>query len=249
MIYNFQKGQTAEFMLNKLRSRFTSESDFVLDKLTNVPFEKIQLKNNAYVYSHGEHEHYMFAYKHRFATERYSTLPKYHISECQTRETYTGFRFSHQMPVNIYCIDQRKSLGAKTLELCKNCIKEVNFFSFGDKDIEWFEVILKKADQREYSDEDLRLDGYTRDWNHVSKAYRTKMNYTCEKCRINLKERRTEFFCETHHIDHNKANNNTENLQCLCVKCHSEVDNIHTHNYSSGRNLEKLSAFELHFDR
>ncbi|MDZ7694882.1 MAG: hypothetical protein U5K69_27815 [Balneolaceae bacterium] len=189
----------------------------------------------------------MFAYKKRFATEHYDTLPRYHITDCETRETYTGFRFANRMPVNIYCTDQRKDLGPKNLELCKNCHRQVNFYSYGDDQTDWFDVILKKGENRDYTEDDLRFDGYTRDWRQVSKAYRYKRGFICETCGIDLSDRRMEWFCEVHHIDNDKTNNTLNNLKCLCVKCHSNVDDKHRSNYSEGKNKDKLKQFDIYF--
>jgi len=48
-------------------------------------------------------------------------------------------------------------------------------------------------------------------------------------------------------VDHIKAwelcNLNEENLQCLCVLCHSQKDTVHQKNYSKGANLKKVKEF------
>lgn len=247
MIYDFKKGQTAEYLLNKLKTHFAGDSDFLFQKIESVPHEKIVRNESSFIYRNGENEYYMFAYKKRFSTLRYDAFPKYHITNCETRDTYIGYCFANQMPVSIYCIDRRKDLGKHNLELCKNCQRELSFFSYGDEETQWFDVILKKAAKREYTKEDLRIDGYTRNWNQVSKAYRFKKNFICESCRIDLSERRAEWFCEVHHVDGNKANNSLENLQCLCIRCHSNVDDSHRANYAHGNNKMKLNQFNLQF--
>ena len=244
MLYDFLEGNTATFLMEKLKARFVRESKFEIDPIEGITFDLVKKKDGSFLFQKGEQEYYVFAYKKKFATVSYGTLPKFHITDCETRETYSGYRFANQMPVEIYCIDQRINLGAQHLELCKNCIRKINFFSFGTSDLKWYDVILKNAGNRNYTNEDLRLDGYTRDWNHVSKAYRFKNDFTCETCGVNLSSRKAEFFCEVHHKDKNKTNNSPENLECLCVKCHAEQ---HIQNYSSGKNKAKLEQFELQF--
>ncbi|MAL19438.1 MAG: hypothetical protein CL670_04635 [Balneola sp.] len=245
MIYDFTKGITAGFLLDKLRARYVRDSDFEIDTLHDIRYRKLKRIGNSFIYNSGNNEYYMFAYLHRYATKQHDGLPKYHIIDCTTMEEYTGFRFANKMPVEIYCIDQRESLGKIDLELCKNCIKESNLSVFGSGDFAWYDVILSKSNDRDYSKDELRNDGYTLDWNHVSKAYRAKNHYICEECGIKLKARKAEFFCEVHHIDANKQNNSINNLKCLCVQCHSEVDKVHKRNYSKGRNLEKLKNFKV----
>lgn len=247
MIYDFTKGNTADYILDKLQADYADLSSFKFKHHEGITHEKITEVDGTFFYKEGEHEHYMFAYKKRFATEHYNTLPKYHIADCRTRESYTGFRFANRMPVNIYCTDQRKYLGEKNLDLCRNCQREIDFFSFGTEETEWYDVILKKADNRDYSKNDLRYDGYTRDWKQVSKAYRFKRNFVCESCGIDLSDRRKEWFCEVHHIDHDKTNNTPQNLECLCVKCHANVDDKHRTNYSEDKNKTKLKQFNIYF--
>ncbi|WP_409029047.1 HNH endonuclease [Gracilimonas sediminicola] len=249
MIYDFRKGDTAEYILEKLKASITGTSAFEIDPIKNIPHHEIEIKDRSFIHRKGENEFYMFAYKSKYQTEVYDSLPKYHITDCETRETYSGFRFANHMPVEIYCINQRKSLGAQHLELCKNCIREVNFYSMGNYDTDWFEVILAKANEREYTKYDLRSDGYTRDWGHVSKAYRYRKDFVCEECGIDLSEKRAEFFCEVHHIDRDKTNNQTKNLRCLCIRCHSKVDAVHEKNYSKNPNLTKLNQFKLLFPK
>ena len=245
MIYDFKKGDTANFLLDTLKAEIGEASTFEVIPITNVSVHEIEFKGNTYVYRQGENEIYMFAYKSRFETIKHGTLPKYHIMQCETRRTYSGYRFANQMPVDIYCANQRKDMGPKHLELCRHCVKEVNFFSFGTSDMPWYDVVLKLANKRDYTQEDIKANGYTRDWGHVSKAYREKKNYICEQCAINLSDRYNQYFCEVHHKDRDKANNKTKNLECLCITCHSEKDEIHRANYSKGANNMKLNQFKL----
>lgn len=247
MIYDFKKGETAEFILKKLKAKFSNQSDFEFQRLESIPHEKIELKGSSYVYQHGEHEYYMFAYKRKFATIEFNTLPRYHITNCITRKTYSGYRFANEMPVYIYCSDQRKDLGAKHLDLCNNCHEQINFLSYGEGEREWYEVILQKAENRDYTENDLRSDGYTMDWNQVSKAYRHVKSFVCEVCGLNLSDKYLQYFCEVHHINNIKTDNSFGNLKCLCIKCHSEVDDKHQANYSSGYSKSKLSQFEIYF--
>ena len=151
------------------------------------------------------------------------------------------------MPVDIYCSDQRKDLGSNNLQLCKNCHEQINFLSYGEGETEWYKVILRKAENRDYAESELRSDGYTMDWNQVSKAYRYIRGFVCENCGLNLSNKHNQFFCEVHHINNIKTDNSIGNLRCLCVKCHSQVDERHRSNYASGYGKSKLNQFEIYF--
>ena len=243
MIYDFTKGVTAEYLLNKLKARFVTESDFEYKRLDGIHHEKINLVNGSYIYREGENEYYMFAYLKRYATKEYDDLPRYHITSCPNLQTYTGYSFANEMPVEIYCKDQHRDIGKKNLDLCKDCHNEINYFSLGDAETNWFDVILKKAENRNYKQEDRRRDCYTKDWKQISKAYRYKKGFICEVCGIDLSNKSYQYFCEVHHKN-KKTDNSLEDLECLCIKCHSEKDKTHIENYSSGNNKKKLNLFK-----
>lgn len=242
MIYDFTQGVTAEYLLKKLKASFSTESDFEYKRLEGIPHEKINFENGSYIYREGENEYYMFAYLKRYATIEYDDLPRYHITTCPNLQTYTGYRYANEMPVEIYCTDQRRNLGKNNLKLCGDCHNEINYFSLGDSETDWFDAILKKAENRNYAQEDRRRDGYTKDWKQISKAYRYKKGFICEECGIDLSNKNHQYFCEVHHKS-KKTDNSLKSLECLCIKCHSEKDMTHTENYSSGNNKIKLNQF------
>lgn len=74
--------------------------------------------------------------------------------------------------------------------------------------------------------------GNTKDWREVSEAYMAEHDYTCEQCGVQVSDFDHEYI-QVHHINGDRTNNKTANLKCLCVKCHSEVDQQHKKNFSS----------------
>ena len=91
--------------------------------------------------------------------------------------------------------------------------------------------------------------GYVHGWEQISKDYREKRNYTCERCGIHIEDPLDRRFIHVHHKDGNKANNRISNLECLCIDCHSHVDAHHEQNFSSGANSILLKAFRKKFKR
>jgi hypothetical protein len=62
-----------------------------------------------------------------------------------------------------------------------------------------------------------------------------------------MSEQKYSKFWQTHHIKGNeKLNNKRINLKCLCIKCHSEVDEYHKHQFKSIENLLSLKQFETY---
>jgi hypothetical protein len=63
---------------------------------------------------------------------------------------------------------------------------------------------------------------YVPNWQEISRQTRRNRGYTCEICNINLSSYKN--LLHTHHKNRDKRDNSEENLQVLCVECHSEQD-------------------------
>lgn len=250
-VYNFLQGSTAKWLEEKLLRGLREGSIYNYKPLSNVSWNKIKVDNNRFTYSTGESIFYMFAYKARYATIYWKDLPKFHTELCRTRIEFPNFEYGSHMPVNIFCTDQNINLGEQRLRFCRNCNRERNFFRFGNKYDTWDEVIMDIATEKTkigYQDQEVRSDGYTMDWQHVSYAARSLSNFTCKKCSISLVDN-DAFYLEVHHKDYNRRNNFIENLEVLCVDCHANVDDQHIRNFSTGEGRRKLAAFKMKFKR
>lgn len=64
--------------------------------------------------------------------------------------------------------------------------------------------------------------------------------WTCSKCGILLNSKENHYYLEVHHKDRDKMNNNSENLESLCVLCHADE---HQKNFSIGLNKVKVIDF------
>jgi hypothetical protein len=84
-----------------------------------------------------------------------------------------------------------------------------------------------------YTDENAPADGYTTDWNEVSKQRREQFGYICQQCGIDLSSHKN--LVQTHHINGVKSDNSLSNLKVLCVECHSLQAN-HEHMKISAAN-------------
>ncbi|WP_422005267.1 HNH endonuclease [Roseivirga pacifica] len=246
MIYDFSNGLLAELIKEGLLSEIEQRSKFQYEPVIIKDFSRLKKIGESFYAVKGEDIYHMFSYKSSYYTVRYGRLPAYHIADCKTIEEYSGFTFSSQMPVEVYCLDQQKSLGDQNLKLCGNCKASLSLFGFLSGDKAWFEAIIElagKQTKRGYDNELLRGDGYTKDWKQLSMAVRLRDEMKCQKCRQQF-DNSSRYFLEVHHADHDKQNNRGRNLMSLCVKCHSKVDEMHRRNFSSDEGKKKLAGYQ-----
>ena len=83
---------------------------------------------------------------------------------------------------------------------------------------------------------EVDIFGYTKDWEAVSRAYRTKKDFSCEACGLHIENELDRMYLHTHHINGNKIDNREHNLRCLCVRCHANVDENHQQRLTTGAN-------------
>lgn len=65
-------------------------------------------------------------------------------------------------------------------------------------------------------------DKYASNWTSISKKWKEKANWTCQKCRVYLGRKEHKRLLQVHHINRNSLDNRETNLIALCLVCHSE---------------------------
>ena len=201
-------------------------------------------------------EHQVFMYKRDYHLEAYGK-PRIHLCQCDTiNEFIAGGRFrqlyryanTEEVPVR-NMDDNNKEEIVGELPLCKSCRKLINNSELkpGATSID-FVNILKAAGDASTSHpaqqaQEVDIFGYVKNWEIISKAYRIKQNFTCEKCGYHATTPMDRRFLQVHHIDGDKLNNQESNLQCLCISCHANVDNAHRRNFADPSNSAQLEDF------
>lgn len=186
----------------------------------------------------------VFLYKKDYHLEKYGK-PRFHICKCETIEEFISIgRFrqhyvrANSEPVPVIDLDNGMILKKiDALPLCNYCRKIVT--GYGNMDSSDFVEMLKSANdnqQKDYEGVELDLFGYTKDWDMISKQYRNKHQYTCEKCGLKIDDDYDRQYIHVHHINGDKLNNKENNLQCLCLYCHAHVDDRHKKNLTTGAN-------------
>jgi hypothetical protein len=180
-------------------------------------------------------------------------LPKFHITNCKTileqRTTgrFDGRYFWHNSKT--VTIEDRANGQVHehvNLSLCGNCERQSSIDEYSDT--EGFFSLLDQQEVEETTRE-IQLDIFGRplEWDNISKEYRKEQSYTCENCGFGgemLESRKDREFIHTDHIvAWELANMRRNNLQCLCILCHSQKDDVHKTNFSKPGMKKRIQRF------
>jgi len=180
-----------------------------------------------------------------------ANLYKYHIYQCTTISNMFNSGRKHRYKINnrengTFHYTFTNNQGAilkinknQKLNICKNCLKKFLHKKYvSDIDVENFKLEEFYSQNSSFFDnidvstlekgEYAKANIYSKLWDKISTQIKKKRNYTCEKCGYTPKTNYDKRFIHTHHRNGNKRNNEEDNLQVLCIKCHSEVDSFHS---------------------
>jgi hypothetical protein len=182
-----------------------------------------------------------YIYMPKYRVKHFGKLPSFHLRKCNTIEDFINngllngyYEWSNNERNNIIDRDTGQIHEQQILKLCNYCKHSV--FNITITDTEIFHQTLG---------EDIEKDiyGYPINWQKISKQYRISKDYTCESCGIKPINNFDKRFWHTHHLDGQKTNNHLQNLQCLCVLCHSYKDLVHEENFDKTRMKWVLDRF------
>lgn len=118
------------------------------------------------------------------------------------------------------------------LNVCKNCLMELSYNGYRDhyKDRQVYEAFridefFKKyasqfKEKPQYTDRDAPPNEYSENFEQISYSFRDINGWQCSNCLVVL--RNDKDLLDTHHINGIKSDDSWENLQSLCIRCHSE---------------------------
>ncbi len=195
-----------------------------------------------------EYKGYMYI-KHPFIVNYGNKFPKFHITNCHTiQEQRDKGKFDNRYywhnsnVVDLTDTQTGEEFNQVTLELCSFCRNQSGLLGYTDT--EGFYNLLDKQEQEDINQQvEVDIFGYTSDWPELSRQYRLEKEYTCESCNIKIEIPADRRFIHTHHKSGNKINNKRNNLECLCVLCHSFKDQTHKENFERRRMKAEIRAF------
>lgn len=212
-----------------------------------------------------DHTHHTHRNMFEEAIEDGSEGNKFHVAECKTIQNMRFIkRFERYVITNNqsgkFTITGRNDERREAeLQVCRNCLEKLNYAGFRDLKNEskkgdivkefhlpiFFETYASCFSTLPSRRAGVRED-YTDDWLEVSWSYRKKQNFTCEKCRVNLKQldhhKLFHTLLHTHHKSGVKTRNREENLQALCAYCHSrQPGHQHMKNEMFRKSFEQIN--------
>jgi hypothetical protein len=232
--------------IDEIRAQEVIREDF--EKI--LKDDKIEFLPEGIFYVDGDSVNPIYAYIEEYNVTRYNSFPRIHTHRCRTLDSFIASgNFNKRYIASDKKLNRVINIGEdpvkvyeeKNLNVCKNCISVSGTSEIVDSTsfAEYYRESIASA-----IDVEVDKDGYTLDWNTISRNYRNSRNYICEKCFRKPSNNGQRVFWHTHHIDLNKRNNAENNLMCLCIQCHSEVDETHKRNFSTNKWQVHIKAFK-----
>ena len=245
MIYDFRKGKSALYFSSLLAIDYDYDiQDYIISD-TKLEHDHIgyfqKSKKNGFVR--------LGNFLPEFHDVKYNKSPALHVYNCSTTDELGKIMKVTNSARNTYwSIDKKKNVLAE-LEICKKCYKRLRHeykISMGTNTFNNFILGLEESNRTKQTVVDA--NGYIINWKQVSFCYRDFKRFTCENCGYKATSEQEYKFLHTHHINGIKTDNRRDNLQCLCVKCHSNVDEHHREKFQL-EGLIQLLDFENHIKK
>lgn len=193
----------------------------------------------------------IFLYKRDYRLELYGK-PRFHIRKCQTIQAFMNtagsipqYRRANTDTVWVHDMDDNmEDKEISSLPLCRYCLKMAQEAFSAMTSADFVELLKNAEDAEPETDVEVDIFGYTKDWENISRVVREQHDYTCECCGLHVTDPYDQYFIHVHHKNGRRIDNRASNLQCLCLRCHANVDENHRHRLTeSGANRVVYQEF------
>lgn len=252
-LYKFEK---LRIYLNNLGFPEINESQF---KIFRKDFSEeeakgtLKYKDGRFYFVENGHESIGYFYLKTPDIERFG-FPKFHITECsiikQQKDSNlfnNRYFLANNNVVDLIDRETKKKYVNQKLELCYYC-RQI-FPDEAETTQDFYESLILVESKEDYNNFETDIFGYTFDWHNISKTYKKLNQYTCNNCKIKMEQPNDFRFIHVHHKNGNKKNNHHTNLECLCIRCHSNIDENHFNNFQTPRLYKELENFNKKFPK
>lgn len=186
---------------------------------------------------------------------------KFHVADCKTLDSmkrqnrFNRYKVTNNMSgkFEIYGTSEfnNEVEGEAELHVCKNCINQLNYKGIANNTVlarnqlvqnfnleEFFTTyssLFKKLPKQHIKE---ARKGYSKDWDKISTKIRSKVNYECQHCGVNLFYNKR--LLHVHHRNGEKSDNSTDNLIPLCADCHRK-EPFHGHMFVKHEDTQKIN--------
>ncbi len=237
--------ELAHFSVDREYMNEISNVSFELNKGLEIDISQLEIVGGVYSFKGEQLVVYIY---HTFHEKEYvendpDKNVRFHLKDCKTIEMmreknrfetrYIGSNNTDgNFRVSVYSDKLRKSEEEiKTnLRVCKNCLNELNYkgYKFNNAEV-WKTFNLKEffdhyktffKDKPKYNCENVPKNEYPENWQEISRKIRRERKWECQDCGLNLE--RHQNLLHVHHRNHSKFDCRLENLEVVCINCHSK---------------------------
>ena len=236
--------EVAQFSIDRKNMNEISNVSFELNKGLEIDISQLEIVGGVYSFK-GEQlvVHIYETYKEK---EHVFNQPennvRFHLKDCKTIEKmrknnrfetrYIGTNNTDgKFRVRVNSDNTRNNEEIETnLRVCKNCLSELNYKNYSNNRYKvWDSFNLEEffdhyktyfKEKPKYTSENVPKNDYPEIWQEFSRSFRLKKGWKCEDCGLNLE--RHQNMLHVHHINHAKFDCRWENLEAVCIDCHSK---------------------------